>query len=197
MFLDEGGNKPVVINSNLALEEVNKLIQVLKYNQGPKGWTLTDLKGISPSYCMHKIHMEQDYKPVAQPKRRLNPTMKEVVKKEVTKLIDAGMFYPISDSSWVSLVQVVPKKGGMTIVNNDKDELIPIRIVTSWRICIDYTKLNQVTRKDNFPLHFMDQMLKRLAGQAFYCFLDGYSAYNQITVDPEDQEKTTFTSPFG
>ena len=75
-------------------------------------------------------------------------------------------------------MQVVPKKGGMTVVRNDKNELIPTRTVTGWRMCIDYRKLNKATRKDHFPLPFMDQMLERLAGQAFYCFLDGYSGYN-------------------
>ena len=197
VFLADGGNKPVVISSALTASEEQKLISVLKANEGAIGWTLSDLKGISPSYCMHRIHMEQDYKPVAQPQRRLNPTMKEVVKKEVMKLLDAGMIYPISDSAWVSPVQVVPKKGGMTVICNDKNELIPTRTVTGWRMCIDYRKLNQATRKDHFPLPFMDQMLERLAGQAFYCFLDGYSGYNQIAVDPEDQEKTAFTCPFG
>ena len=107
------------------------------------------------------------------------------------------MIYSISDSAWVSPVQVVPKKGGMTVVRNNKDELIPTRTVTGWRMCIDYRKLNQATRKDHFPLPFMDQMLERLAGQAYYCFLDGYSGYNQIIVDPEDQEKMTFTCLFG
>src|ERR1044072_2053823 len=107
------------------------------------------------------------------------------------------MIYPISDSAWVSPVQVVPKKGGMTVITNNKNELIPTRTVTGWRMCIDYRKLNKATRKDHFPLPFMDQMLERLSGQAFYCFMDGYSGYNQITVNPEDQEKTTFTCPFG
>ncbi|MCI41794.1 reverse transcriptase, partial [Trifolium medium] len=78
----------------------------------------------------------------------------------------------------------------MTVVKNDKNEFIPSRTVTGWRMCIDYRRLNTATRKDHFPLPFMDQMLERLAGQEFYCFLDGYSGYNQITVDPEDQEKT-------
>jgi hypothetical protein len=123
--------------------------------------------------------------------------MKEVVKKEVLKLLDAGMIYPISDSSWVSPVHVVPKKGGMTVVANEKNELIPTRTVTGWRMCIYYRRLNSATRKDHFPLPLMDQMLERLAGQAFYCFLDGYSGYNQIAVAPEDQEKTAFTCPFG
>jgi len=132
----------VVISSALTASEEEKLISVLKANEGAIGWTLSDLKGISPSYCMHKIHMEQDYKPVVQPQRRLNPTMKEVVKKEVMKLLDTGMIYPISDSAWVSPVQVVPKKGGMTVICNDKNELIPTRTVTGWRMCIDYRKLN-------------------------------------------------------
>ena len=82
-------------------------------------------------------------------------------------------------------------------MQNDKNELSPTRTVTGWRMCIDYRKLNTATRKDHFPLPFMDQMLERLAGQQFYCFLDGYSGYNQIAVNPEDQEKTAFTCPFG
>ncbi|KAK2451697.1 hypothetical protein QL285_010729 [Trifolium repens] len=91
--------------------------------------------------------------------------MKEVVKKEVLKLLEAGMIYPISDSAWVSPVHVVPKKGGMTVVRNEKNELIPTRTVTGWRMCIDYRRLNSATRKDYLPLPFMDQMLERLAGQ--------------------------------
>jgi len=131
--------------------------------------------------------METDYKPMKQPQRRLNPVMKEEVRKEVLKLLEAGLIYPISDSSWVIPVQVVPKKGGMIVIKNDKDELIPARTVTGWRMCIDYRKLNEATKKDHYPLPFMDQMLERLARQSFYCFLDGYSGYNQIAVDPQDQ----------
>jgi len=119
------------------------------------------------------------------------------VRKEVLKLLEASLIYPISDSAWVSPVQVVSKKGGMTVIRNEKNDLIPVRTVTDWRMCIDYRKLNDATRKDHYPLPFMDQILKRLAGQSFYCFLDGYSGYNQIVVDPNDQEKTAFTCPFG
>jgi len=149
-------------------------MRVLRGNKGALGWKISDLKGINPAYCMHKIHMEAEYKLVVQPQRRLNPTMKEVVKKEVLKLLDAGMIYPISDSSWVTPVHVVPKKGGMTVVANEKNELIPTRTVTGWKMCIDYQRLNSTTRKDHFLLPFMDQMIERLAGQAFYCFLDGF-----------------------
>ncbi|WVY96365.1 hypothetical protein V8G54_028516 [Vigna mungo] len=180
VFLEEEGNKPVIISNSLSPSEEEKLIEVLKANKGAIGWSISDLKSISPTYCMHKIFMEDNYKPVAQPQRRLYPTMKEEVRKEVLKLLEAGIIYPISDSSWVSPVQVIPKKGGMTVVYNEKNEFIPTRTVTGWRMCIDYRKLNNATRKDHFPLPFMDQMLERLASQDFYYFLDGYSGYNQI-----------------
>ncbi|GJU33021.1 reverse transcriptase domain-containing protein [Tanacetum coccineum] len=94
-------------------------------------------------------------------------------------------------------MHVVPKKGCMTVVTNDNNELIPTRLVTEWRVCIDYQKLNDTTRKYHFPLPFMDQMLERLAGNEFYCFLDGFFGYFQIPIDPQDQEKTTFTCPYG
>nr|GFA28887.1 reverse transcriptase domain-containing protein [Tanacetum cinerariifolium] len=118
-------------------------------------------------------------------------------KKEVEKLIDAGLIYPISDSPWVSPIHYVPKKGGVTIIKNDENELVPTRLVTGCRVCIDYRKLNEATWKDHFPLPFMDQMLERLAGNEYYCFLDGFSRYFQIPIDPTDQEKTTFTCPYG
>ena len=113
------------------------------------------------------------------------------------KLLEVGMIYPIFYSSWVSPVHVVPKKGGITIVKNEKNKLILTRSVSGWRMCIDYRKLNQATRKDHFSLPFMDQMLERLVGQAFYSFLDDYLGYNQIVVNLKDQEKTTFTCPYG
>ena len=92
---------------------------------------------------------------------------------------------------------MVPKKGRFTVIRNEKNELIPIRTVTGWRVCIDYRKLNTATRKDHYPLPFIDQMLERLAGHSHYCFLDGYSGYNKISIALEDQEKTTFTCPYG
>ena len=123
--------------------------------------------------------------------------MKEVVKKEVLKLMDVCVIYPIADRNWVSPTQVVPKKYGVTVVENEHNELIPTRVTIGWRACIDYRKLNAGTRKDHFPLPFMDQILERVAGHEFYYFLDGYSGYNQIEIALEDQEKTTFTYPFG
>ncbi|GJW18161.1 reverse transcriptase domain-containing protein [Tanacetum coccineum] len=143
------------------------------------------------------IQLLDDKKPVVQKQRRLNPNMQEVVKKEIVKLLDTGIIYPIADSPWVSPIHCVPKKGGITVVTNENDELVPTRTVTGWRVCIDYHKLNEATVKDHFPLPFMDQMLERLAGNKYFCFLDGFSGYFQIPIDPMDQEKTTFTCPFG
>jgi len=105
--------------------------------------------------------------------------MQDTVKTEILKLLDNGIIYPISDSQWVSLVHVVPKKAGFTVVENENK------------------KLNVATRKGHFLLSFIDQMLERLASHEYYCFLDGYSGYNQIPIALEDQEKTTFTCSFG
>nr|GEU76111.1 DNA-directed DNA polymerase [Tanacetum cinerariifolium] len=167
----EGDNKlPVIIAKALKDEEKSALIKIL---------------------------MEEDYKPAVQNQRRVNPRIYDVIKKEVEKLLDAGLIYPISDSPWVSPVHCVPKKGSFTVVTNEENELIPTRLVIEWRVCINYKKLNKATRKDHFPLPFMDQMLERLAGNEYYCFLDGFSGYFQIPIDPLDQEKTTFTCPYG
>ncbi|XP_068312499.1 uncharacterized protein [Pyrus communis] len=197
VFLGDQETLPVIISSSLTAQEEGKLVRVLKEYKTAIGWTLADIKGISPTTCMHRILLEEGTKASREAQRRLNPPMMEVVKKEIIKLLDCGVIYPISDSRWVSPVQCVPKKSGVTVVTNAENELVPTRIQTGWRVCIDYRKLNATTRKDHFPLPFIDQMLERLAGYAFYCFLDGYSGYNQIVIAPEDQEKTTFTCPFG
>ena len=116
--------------------------------------------------------------------------MQEAVKAKILKLLDNGIIYPISDSQWVSHVHAVPKKAGFTVVENEKKELVQTRLPIKVRVCIDYWKLNTATRKDHFPLPFIDQMLERLAGHE-------YLGYNQIPIAIEDQEKTTLTYPFG
>jgi len=112
--------------------------------------------------------------------------MQEVVKKEVVKLLNAEIIYPISDSDWVSLVQVVPKKWGMIVIKNEQNELISTRTVTGWRMYIDYRKLNDGTRKDHSPLFFLDQILEWLVGHSFFGYLDGYKRFFQITIHPND-----------
>ncbi|XP_038976654.1 uncharacterized protein LOC113463578 [Phoenix dactylifera] len=144
-FLGENNTLPVIVSASLSDEQLDKLIRILRLRKKAIGSTISDLRGISPSLCMHRILMEDNHKPIVENQRRLNPNMKEVVRAEVLKWLDAEIIYPISDSSWISPVQV----------------------------------------------------LERLAGYAYYCFLDGYSGFNQISISPEDQEKTTFTCPYG
>ncbi|GJY61464.1 reverse transcriptase domain-containing protein [Tanacetum coccineum] len=182
-FLEENDKLPVIIAKGLKNDEKDALLKVLKSHKRAIAWKITDIKGIDPRFCTHKILMEDDYKPTVQSQRRVNPKIHEVIKKEVLKLLDATMIYPISDSPWVSPVHCVPKKGGIIVVANKENELIPTRLVTGWRVCIDYRKLNEATRKDHFPLPFMDQMLERLAGNEFYSFLDGFLGYFQIPVE--------------
>ncbi|GJX70182.1 reverse transcriptase domain-containing protein [Tanacetum coccineum] len=196
-FLEGTYKLPVIIAKDLKEDEKARLLKVLKSHKCAIAWKISDIKGIDPQFCTHKILMEDDTKPAIQHQRRVNPKIHEVIKKEVIKILDAGLIYPISGSPWVSPVHCVPKKGGITVIENDDNELIPTRLVTGWRVCIDYQKLNDATRKDHFPLPFMDQMLERLAGNEYYCFLDGFSGYFQIPIDPQDQEKTTFTCPYG
>ena len=99
--------------------------------------------------------------------------MKEVVRKEILKLLEAGIIYPVADSQWVSHVHCFPKKGGITVVPNDEDELIPQRIITGYMMVIDFRKLNKASRKDHYPLPFIDQMLERLSKNSHFSFLDG------------------------
>ncbi|KAK1695078.1 hypothetical protein QYE76_011775 [Lolium multiflorum] len=183
--IDDKKIYPVIISSKLSEIEEERLLEILKKHRGAIGYTLDDLKGISPSICQHAINMEDDAKPVVEHQRRLIPKMKEVVRNEVLKLLEAGIIYPIADSRWVSPVHCVPKKGGMTVVPNDNDELIPQRIVVGYRMCIDFRKVNKVTKKDHYPLPFIDQMLERCMSAIFhgFCesivevFMDDFSVY--------------------
>ncbi|XP_062018626.1 uncharacterized protein LOC133735235, partial [Rosa rugosa] len=140
-YLGEKETLPVIISSTLEVEQERKLVDVLKKHKTAIGWTLADIKGISPTTCVHRILLEDGAKPTREAQRRLHPPMMKVVQDEVIKLLDCGVIYPISDSKWVSPVQVVPKKSGVTVVQNEDNELVPQRLVTGHRVCIDYRKL--------------------------------------------------------
>ncbi|CAM8879796.1 unnamed protein product [Rhodiola kirilowii] len=196
-FLGSNATYPVIVGATLNEDETSKLVHVLKGNKKALGYSIDDITGISPSLCMHRINLEENVKPSRELLRRLNPKLSEAVFKEIIKLRDAGIIYSVPDSEWVSPIHVVPKKGGLTVVQNEKGELIPMRTVNGWRMCIDYRKLNKATKKDHFPIPFIDQMLERLAGHDYFCFLDGYSGFYQIPILPNDQRKTTFTCPYG
>ena len=171
-FLEVGKSKLVIISVDLTKRKEHKLLEILRKYKGVIAWSIDDLKGISHSICMHKILLEENTKTSIEHQRRLNPVMKEVVRKEVLKWMNAGFIYAISDNPWVRPVHVVPKKSGFTVFRNEKIELIQTRTMTGWRVCIDYRKLNTVTRKDHYPLSFIDQMLDKLTGHPpIYVFL--------------------------
>nr|GEV40536.1 DNA-directed DNA polymerase [Tanacetum cinerariifolium] len=187
VFLEEPSFLLVIISFKLSTQNKSKRISVLKKHKEAFAWKTTDMPGICSSFCKHMIQLLDDKKPVVQKQRRLNLNIQEVVKKEIVKLLDTSIIYLIADSPWVSPIHCVPKKGGITVVTNENDELVPTRTVTGWRVCIDYRKLNEATVTDHFPLSFMDQMLEILAGNKYLCFLDGFSGYFQIPIDHMDQ----------
>ena len=131
-YLEDKEKFSVIISASLPAEQEKKLLLVLEKHKKSIGWTIADIPGIIPSTCKHRILLEDRAKPVRQPQRRLNPVILDFMKKEVTQILQAGIIYPISDSQWVSLVQVVPKKIGLTVIKNERDELIPIRVQNSW-----------------------------------------------------------------
>jgi hypothetical protein len=127
-FLGPAESLPGIIASDLVDTQEEKLLDVLREHDEAIGWTIEDIQGISPLVVMHKIHLEEDAKPSREPQRRLNPAMQEVVRVEVIKLLDAGIIYPISNSKWVSPIHVVPKRAGLTVVENKDGELVPTRV---------------------------------------------------------------------
>nr|GFA64254.1 hypothetical protein [Tanacetum cinerariifolium] len=151
------------------LKVVEPKNQSFEEDETPK----VELKELSP-YLEYAFL--EDYTLKVQSQRRVNPKIHDVIKKEVEKLLDAGLIYPISDSPWVSPIHCVPKKGGMTVIKNDDNELIPTRLITGWRVCIDYRKLNEATRKDQFPLPFMDQIVTPLFVKKTLCHNLGISS---------------------
>ena len=138
----------MIVNENLSDDELHSLLTELRKYRKAIGYSLSDIKGLSPMLCTHRIHLDNENASSIEHQRRLNPNLKEVVKKEILKLLEAEVIYPISDSTWVSPVHVVPKKGGITVIRNETDEIIPTRTIvlriTSYNVC--YTKLSSATK---------------------------------------------------
>ncbi|XP_076956353.1 uncharacterized protein LOC143631473 [Bidens hawaiensis] len=171
VFLGDNNTLPAIIASNLEESQEKALMEVLKEFKAAIGWMIADLKGISPYIVMHKIITDPEVKPAHDAQRRLNPNMREIVKKEVLKWLDAGIIFPILDSTWVSPTQTVPKMAGIQITRNEKGEEIATRPVTGWRICVYYRKLNTTTSKDHFPLPFVDQIIEKLSDHSTVKYL--------------------------
>ena len=171
--------KTLNINKNLETSQQGELTKILQKHSTAFAWEYTNMKGIDPKTCIHHIYIEENNRPIRQPQRRMNPNLREILKEELQKLLNVNFIYPISDSRWVSPLVIVPKNNG------------------KWRVCIHYRELNKATLKAHFPLPFIDQVLDTLPGKKYFSLLDGFSGYNQIQVALEDQDKTTFTFPWG
>jgi hypothetical protein len=141
--------KTLNINPDLSSAETGRLMKLLIEHKEAFAWDYMDMKGISSELCTHHIYIKEECRPIFQPQRRMNPNIKEIVKEELQKLLNAGFIYPISDSEWVSPLVIVPKNNG------------------KWRVCVDYRALNKATQKDHFPLPFIDQVLDNLSGKSF------------------------------
>jgi len=172
-------SRTLKINPSLSAKREEQLCKVLRQHLDAFAWDYKEMKVVHPSICTHHIYIKEGCKPLCQPHRRMNPALKDIVKEELQKLLDAGFIYPISYSEWVSPLVLVPKKNG------------------KWRICVDYRELNKATDKEHFSFPFIDQVLDGLVGKKLFSFLDGFSGYNQIQINPKDQGKTTFTCPWG
>jgi hypothetical protein len=146
----------VIVSDELSPEENDMLLNLLKKHKKVIVYSINDLKGLSPALCTHRIPMEDQFKPVVDHQMRISHSMRELVKKEVIKLLDAGIIYPVPHREWVSPIHCVPKKGGLTVVKNENNELIPQRTVIGWRMCIDYHKLNKATKNITSPFHRRD-----------------------------------------
>jgi hypothetical protein len=129
-FLNDDPDSPMIISDKFSQEESLRLIIILEKHRAAFGYSLQDLKGISPVLCTHRIPTDLDITPSRESHHMLSNAMRNVVKKEVLKLLHAGIIYPVLHSEWVNPVQVIPKKGGMTVVKNEKNELISQRTVT-------------------------------------------------------------------
>ncbi|KAL6319825.1 hypothetical protein AAG906_036889 [Vitis piasezkii] len=159
-YLEEGNKAPMVISSSLTVSQEDNLLRILRKHKKAIGWQISDLKGISPLICTHHIYMEEGAKPTRQPQRRLNPHMQEVVRAEVLKLLQAGIIYPISDSTWVSPTQVVPKKSRITVVKGKMEMKCPHASQPGWRVKDHFLYLSWIKSLREYPA-------------SFYCFLDG------------------------
>ena len=176
--------KEYQIGNSIQGEDLEEYIALLNEFHDVFAWNYSDLKGVLPQLCEHKIELQDGAYPIRQRQYRLNPKYSMKVKDELDKLLEAGFIYPVLSSEWVSPILVVPKK-------TDIEQEAKIRM------CVDFRKLNQATKKDHFPLPFIDMILDKVTGSELYTFMDGYSGYHQIPIREQDQDKTTFTTDWG
>jgi hypothetical protein len=169
----------VKLSSSLINEQRAEYIELLKEFTDVFAWAYEDLKTYDTSIIEHKIPLKEEAKPFRQKLGQINPMLLPIMEREVKKLLDAQIIVPLRYSEWVANLVLVRKKSGEI------------------RLCVDFRNLNRSSKKDNYPLPNMEQILQRVTGASRISMIDGFSGYNQISVMPEDREKTTFTTPWG
>ncbi|KAG7543894.1 Ribonuclease H domain [Arabidopsis thaliana x Arabidopsis arenosa] len=172
-------DRKVRIGVTLTGEIKEALIELLRKNKSSFAWSAADMPGIDPSIICHKLNVDPSFKPVKQKRRKLGVERAKAVNDEVDKLLRIGSIREVQYPEWVANTVVVKKKNG-------KD-----------RVCIDFTDLNKACPKDSFPLPHIDRLVESTAGNELLTFMDAFSGYNQIMMDPEDQEKTSFITDRG
>ncbi|KAL0430500.1 UNVERIFIED_CONTAM: Transposon Ty3-G Gag-Pol polyprotein [Sesamum radiatum] len=151
-----------------------ELVHFLKANSDVFAWTVHDLTGIDPKVIMHKLNGNLNFRPVRQKKKNFGQERNEMIKEEVEKLLTVGYIHPVQYLEWLANVVLVPK------------------LNKKWRMCIDFTDLNRGCPKDSYPLPRIDALVDATAGCEIMSFLDAFQGYNQISLEPQDQEKTSF-----
>ena len=177
-FLD-GPDICIYISTLLSEEEKAQLCQVIQLNVDVFAWTHVDMTRISPTHASHRLNIAPSAKPVRQKVRHFHPDRHLVIQTEVDNLLHNGFIRAVKYPEWLANVVVVPKKGN------------------KWRVCVDYTDLNDACSKDSFPLPRIDQIVDASVGHGMLSFLDAFLGYHQIPMHPLDAEKTSFITPHG
>ena len=178
MQLDDNPEHLAYIDSRLEEDLRHLLIHFLKQNKDVFAWKQEDMGGIDPAIITHRLNVSPSFKPVKQ-KRSFAPERQKAINEEVDKLLHAGAIRQVEYPEWLANVVLVKKE-------NDK-----------WRLCIDFTDINRACPKDNFPLPRIDLVVDATVGHEIFSFMDAFSGYNQISMDPDDQEKTSFVTGQG
>ncbi|GLT26705.1 hypothetical protein SLA2020_017510 [Shorea laevis] len=175
----EDDPKPIFLSASLSLEEEVRYVQLLTEYKDVFAWSYKEMPGLDPKVAVHCLAVKHGVRPVKQSQRRFRPDLIPQIEAEVDKLIEAGFIWEVHYPSWIANIVPVRKKNGQL------------------RVCVDFRDLNQACPKDDFPLPIIELMVDATMGHEVLSFMDGFSGYNQIRMDPKDEELTAFRTPKG
>ena len=166
--LDDDPEHLTYIGSKLAKDLKGLLTQFLRHNKYIFAWKQADMGGIDPAVITHRLNVSPSFKPIKQKRRSFAPERQKAINEEVGKLLQAGPIREVEYPEWLANVVLVKKAN------------------CKWRLCIEFTDINKACPKDNFPLHRIDLIVDATAGHELLSFMDAFSCYNQINMDPDD-----------